>query len=151
MNYLVEMTRDQLRRYKDEELCRVCIEPTIVAIRGQAMRVRLKVHDQLTPGQQGLLAFWVIYGHGEQGWSGFHSQLSGLAREREFWPLMRAGVERLGLRALRESMATFEKRLAAGKASDAALDKELVRLLKPSLEKAADYIRAHTRDFMRLL
>lgn len=152
MNYRVDLPHDGLSSYADEELCRYCIEPTIAAVRGRPMQVRLQVFAQLTPGQQALLGFWVIYTHGAYGWSSLHSQLPGLVGEAEFWPKLRDAAAHLGLRDLLRSIEAFQRVLESGHAYAgelAELDAQLLRILPPALRNAADYIRANPDQFVR--
>ena len=58
----------------------MCIEPTHLQIRGKTPTMKSQVIAQLTPGQQALLMFHVLYGHAGNSVTTPHAQTQGLLR-----------------------------------------------------------------------
>lgn len=68
---------------------------SIRRVRGQPLETRLRVHQELTPGQRTLLGFWVVYTHGASGWSSLEAQLSHLIGHEVSWSKLKEAAERL--------------------------------------------------------
>lgn len=152
MPELIDLPPKALQTYDDEELCRVCIEPAIVAVRAQPLDVRLRVFAKLTTGQQALLGFWVIYTHGRSGWSALYMQLPHLVGHDEVWSRLVGAAERLGLPDLADSIHAAERVLLSrnpDRRALAELDRQLVQLLPSALKRVAAFIRTHASEFVR--
>lgn len=106
----ISMKKEVLEALEDHELLETCIEPTIRQIRGKGLRIKREVYAGLTPGQQALLMFQVLYGHArseaEYYWFVSHYISLGI------WPEVKAGIRFFGdeamLRIYEETEAAVE-------------------------------------------
>jgi hypothetical protein len=81
---LVEMKRQEFESIGDMELIKVCIEPTLLQIRGKNPSLMSQIISQLTPGQQALCMFTVL--HPEQSSEAeYYSWVSYLLEQPNYW------------------------------------------------------------------
>ncbi|WP_025852102.1 hypothetical protein [Paenibacillus ehimensis] len=106
----ITMKREVFETLEDRALLEACIEPTIRQIRGKGLRLKREVYAGLTPGQQALLMFQVLYGHAhsepEYYWFVSHYISLGV------WSEVKAGMRYFGdeamLRIYEETEAAVE-------------------------------------------
>jgi hypothetical protein len=81
----IEINKHDFYSFDDTTLGWKCIEPAIQKVRGKSLSIKSHVYNQLTDGQQSLLMFWILHGHGRHGILGFFNEVDYLLGKTDIW------------------------------------------------------------------
>ncbi len=110
---LVTMKRQVLDSLDPAALGWACIEPTLQQIHGKKPTVKSQVLAQLTPGQQALFLFRVLYDHAGNSAADLYCWVSYLLKESETWSAIKAGSRYFGDDAMLQLLEEIEGSLEA--------------------------------------
>ncbi|MFD0710528.1 hypothetical protein [Paenibacillus sp. GCM10027626] len=82
---LVTISKEQFDSLDDERLGWICVEPTILQIRGKEFAVKQKAISGLNKGQQALLMFRVLYDHAKHSAAEYYAWISYLLATPGYW------------------------------------------------------------------
>jgi hypothetical protein len=149
-----ELTAAELARCSDEQLCRRAVEPFIPLVCGRNLEDRLQSVQGLSSKQQALLAFWILYVYGSDGWDELCRRQAHTASSEEFWRSLKGAADFFQLVQLRAALDEVEQLRAvpadARCAASARLDEVLASAREEGLAKAAALIRNARDEFVHI-
>ncbi|MFC3746747.1 hypothetical protein [Paenibacillus sp. GCM10012306] len=167
---LVTVKRQDFDSLDDERLGWVCMEPTLMQIRGKNMSVKTQVISQLTEGQRALCMFRVLYDHAKNSVREYYAWISYLLDTPGYWSGVTGGLRFFSdtsmITLLEETKAVLEARntTLGVQWSDATFkdldqDHELLatvtllferflELSQGSLQQISAYIRFNPQEFV---
>lgn len=166
---LVAIKRKDFAALDGTALIWVCIEPTILKIRGKDFPAKADVYSQLTSGQRALLMFQILYGHTLRGVEELLFCLSYILSNQSIWSQMINGMKYFGasdmVRFLDVLYTIYERfrddieqhRLKFGKTwTDAELSVSLSNLdallresVPATISLISSYIHDHAEQFVK--
>lgn len=140
----------------DVALIWACIEPTIRQIRGKSPAIKMEFSRSLTPGQQALLMFQILWGHASDGAAAFFGSMAYMLEKQGFWAELQKGVKYFGAHAFARLLGRMEYAYhAIEEAGESVrtstemnddinmIDAELEKLLPEAALTVGTYIRSH--------
>lgn len=157
---LVSMTARELEELPDADLLARCVAPTIRRLYGGDRAARVTGLAELTGGQGGLLAFWILHRHTRDGLTGFCAELPHRLVHDGFWVLLEKGLPRVEagdlLPVVRRMRIEVSRALAEGEypqdlGRDGELDHEgFVRLVQALKLLDPEAMRRLDEDYRRI-
>jgi hypothetical protein len=148
----------------DKTLGWKCIEPVIQRIRGKDLEAKSAVYTSLTPGQQSLLIFWIIYGHTRNGIKQFYDELEYVIVNPDFWKEFKVKYDRFGddnfLNLIKELENVYYNHIKPFDSTSICLndtdflkairllDKKFNEIVPESFKKIGKFIRNNPEEFI---
>lgn len=164
---LIMMKKADFYSFDDYDLGWACIEPIIQKVRGRDLTIKSQVYTQLTPGQQSLLMFFVLYGHSRKGIIQFYNEMDYLLTEIGIWPELRKSMLYFGDNDMLELLKEIENmyyilqrnQLENSKINNDPelllavdqLDKKFHEIIQSLFKKIGKFIRENPDEFVYLV
>ncbi|CAM4444254.1 hypothetical protein PATA110616_16560 [Paenibacillus tarimensis] len=169
---IVTMTKEKFERLEDERLGWLCVEQTLMFVRGRDAEVKKQAMGQLNDAQRAACMFRVLYDHAKPSAAEFYAWIAYLLDTPGYWDGVRSAARFFAdedmLKLLEESKAGIELEcrhrgitLQQVSMSDLQANEELDRKINALYERflavseqsharIADYIRSNPSTFVHL-